>query len=555
MDTVNPWGGYMEGQKSLQSALSNVDTMESNRQLRELQMLKLAEAKQAAEDRQAIRALEKTLSMAKKPVTTQGYGGLADVQAYENAVRQNRQGAPAMWSDTATAPVPAGGQGINLPTMGGQPAASTPMGLGLSNAPNGPYETFNRNMAEKPFSQEQLDALNEKAIAAQQASGLKTYAPQTEQVALSPMEKAQQRANLLASQGQYKEAESALKAGGDITRFIPEETQRQQRLILGFVQPRLALGGDPDQVKMQAVEMARQMGLPPNQIQTLQNTEFTKNGVMISTLPDGSKILSALQSDGTVKTEYHKNEKQTDPFAGGFDVLDVKARAAALRKAKPTMTQDEALVLATQAVRADINAAKRQNMQFKFDLGGGADRKSIQGETGLRKEFNALPEVKNYKTFSSQFATMSSVMNKMKDFKSLNPADQVLIMDFNKALDPSSVVRESEYARTPENMSILNRASAATSRLMQGGVLSTAERQALMQAATIMKNASKSQYNAVRAQYQDLAKQYGYDPKNVVPTLTQTGDAPPTGKTVVRTGTTKDGRKVIQYSDGSIVTQ
>lgn len=558
---VDPWSGLTKGVETLRQAATAADErklnelkMQMTKQQMEENALKLQSAKQAWQDQEARRSLAQQLASERKTVTTPGYGGLSDVQAYENAVRQNQQGAPAMWSDTATAPVPAGGQGINLPTMGGQPAASTPMGLGLSNAPNGPYETFNRNMAEKPVSQEQLDALNEKAIAAQQASGLKTYGQTTEQRPLSNLEKAQRIADWQFQQGDAAGSLATVKAGIDITTQIPEAAQKVTSDLMRQGYNLIAAGKSPEEAKAAIINYANQT-YPPDLIKGLDQIQFTPNGIGVVKAPGGVVTTTYDPKTGGTTFQYHKTEDHT--LTGGLDVIAAKNRALKYMKDNPGMTQETAMAQAADDIRKENNAAKQNLIQVRVNAqqAAGSDRKSIQGETGLRKEFNALQEVKNYKTFSSQFATMSSVMNKMKDFKSLNPADQVLIMDFNKALDPSSVVRESEYARTPENMSILNRASAAASRLMQGGVLNATERQALMQAATIMKTASKSQYDAVRAQYQDLAKQYGYDPKNVVPTLTQTGDAPPTGKTVVRTGTTKDGRKVIQYNDGSIVTQ
>lgn len=51
----------------------------------------------------------------------------------------------------------------------------------------------------------------------------------------------------------------------------------------------------------------------------------------------------------------------------------------------------------------------------------------------------------------------------------LNAGSQVVITEFNKILDPASVVRESEYARTPEGVSLLGRLQGAAQRVSQGG--------------------------------------------------------------------------------------
>ena len=554
ISVVDPWSGMYKGVETLRQAASAAD----ERKLNELKMaqakLQLDEAQRAAQDKQAQRELARRLATERKDVTTPGYNSLADVQAYNDAVRQSNVGLPVVWQDQATAPVPAGGQGINLPSLNPPMPQGPATGLGSLNAPatapGGPYGVFDRNMAEKQAEQDRLDALNEKAIAAQQASGLKTANAQTTQVPLSTLEKAQRMADLQMQQGDLAGGLATMKAGIDITTQIPAATQKITSDIMRQGYNLIAAGKSADEAKAAMVDYAKRT-YPPDLIPGIENIQFTPGGVGIIKAPGGVITTEYDTATGGTKFSYHKVDDHT--MTGGLDVLAAKNRAAALMKANPNLTQNEAMAQAADEIRKENNQAKQSNIMLRINAGAG--QKSATGETGLRKEFNALQEVKNYKTFSGQYATMAATMGKIKDFKSLNPADQVLIMDFNKALDPSSVVRESEYARTPANMSVLNRAYAATSRLMQGGVLNQTERQALMQAATVMKQSYKSQYDAARAQYQRIAEENGYRARNVVPTLEQTGDAPTGGKTVTRTGTTKDGRKVIEYSDGTRVIQ
>lgn len=553
ISVVDPWSGMYKGVETLRQAASAAD----ERKLNELKMaqakLQLDEAQRAAQDKQAQRELARRLATERKDVTTPGYNSLADVQAYNDAVRKSNVGLPVMWQDQATAPVPAGGQGINIPSLN-PPTQGPVTGLGSVNAPatapGGAYGVFDRNMAEKQAEQDRLDALNEKAIAAQQASGLKTANTQTKQVPLSTLEKAQRMADLQMQQGDLAGGLATMKAGIDVTTQIPAATQKITSDIMRQGYNLIAAGKSAEEAKAAMVDYAKRT-YPPDLIPGIENIQFTPGGVGIIQAPGGVITTEYDAATGSTKFSYHKVDDHM--LTGGLDVLAAKNRAAALMKADPTLTQNAAMARAADEIRKENNQAKQSNIMLRINAGAG--QKSEKGETGLRKEFNALQEVKNYKTFSGQYATMAATMGKLKDFKSLNPADQVLIMDFNKALDPSSVVRESEYARTPENMSILNRASAATSRLMQGGVLNQTERQALMQAAKVMKQSYKSQYDAARAQYQRIAEENGYSPRNVVPTLEQTGDAPTGGKTVTRTGRTRDGRKVIEYSDGTRVIQ
>ena len=55
------------------------------------------------------------------------------------------------------------------------------------------------------------------------------------------------------------------------------------------------------------------------------------------------------------------------------------------------------------------------------------------------------------------------------DDNSLNPASKAMVTYFNKLLDPTSVVRESEYARVGEGQSLWNRISGTYDKIVQGG--------------------------------------------------------------------------------------
>ncbi|MBU0598929.1 CHAP domain-containing protein [Patescibacteria group bacterium] len=55
------------------------------------------------------------------------------------------------------------------------------------------------------------------------------------------------------------------------------------------------------------------------------------------------------------------------------------------------------------------------------------------------------------------------------DGSSLNAPSQAVLIGFNKMLDPTSVVRESEYARSGEGQSLWNRISGTWDKLQQGG--------------------------------------------------------------------------------------
>ena len=121
--------------------------------------------------------------------------------------------------------------------------------------------------------------------------------------------------------------------------------------------------------------------------------------------------------------------------------------------------------------------------------------------TALRKEFNARPEVKDYR------AKASSVSN-MKVFAGRNtPAsDMSMIFLFMKMLDPTSVVREGEYANAQNAASIPDQVRNQYNKAIKGTGLNPRQRQDfLSQAQSILLNAETA-YQGVQSEYGDYAR-------------------------------------------------
>lgn len=144
-----------------------------------------------------------------------------------------------------------------------------------------------------------------------------------------------------------------------------------------------------------------------------------------------------------------------------------------------------------------------------------ADKQNLVSTTKLRQEFINRPEVKDYTTISTQVKSMDALLNSALKGDAQNKValDQALISMFNKLTDPQSVVRESEYARTPENLPVINRIAGAIQKLGKGGAgLTNADRQALVQGAKIIADERGNTYNSTRNDYKDLASGYELNP-------------------------------------------
>lgn len=131
------------------------------------------------------------------------------------------------------------------------------------------------------------------------------------------------------------------------------------------------------------------------------------------------------------------------------------------------------------------------------------------------KDFENRPEVKDYITVKTNIGIMNELVNSaLSDSSKQNlvGVDQGLISIFNKLTDPASVVRESEYARTPENLPYVNRMIGAIQKLQRGGAgLTNDDRMALLMSAKIIGNERGKQYEISRSRISDLANKNEID--------------------------------------------
>lgn len=143
--------------------------------------------------------------------------------------------------------------------------------------------------------------------------------------------------------------------------------------------------------------------------------------------------------------------------------------------------------------------------------------------TQLRKEFIDRPEVKEFVSIRNKVASMDSLLQNalQNDKASRLSLDQGLITLYNKITDPNSVVRESEYERTPQNLSLANRFSGAVEKLKKGGAgITNEDRKSLVWGGKIIANAQGKMFNEKIDQYSKIATDYGVDPGLVTSGIT-----------------------------------
>lgn len=154
----------------------------------------------------------------------------------------------------------------------------------------------------------------------------------------------------------------------------------------------------------------------------------------------------------------------------------------------------------------------------------------------MRKEFEGLPVVKDHNVLMNQLGRMEKAIEESRTAKSKVAVDQALITIYNKMMDPTSVVRESEYARTPSDQALLSNLQGRATKILEGGAgLTDAERQALISMARNFGAVTREMYGMEANYFRDLARDSGIEPDTIVKpgkytfAPTQGGSASPAG--------------------------
>ena len=151
----------------------------------------------------------------------------------------------------------------------------------------------------------------------------------------------------------------------------------------------------------------------------------------------------------------------------------------------------------------------------------------------LRKEFNNRPEIKEYNQVQSKFGSLEKAFEESKKTGNWAATDQAMITLFNKITDPQSVVRESEYARMPQNLPFINAMKGKIEKVIKGGAgLTSNDRANIMILVRGMKQGYQELFDTTAKEYAEYSQGYGIDPSMVIGTSrTTTGkNARPGGR-------------------------
>lgn len=147
--------------------------------------------------------------------------------------------------------------------------------------------------------------------------------------------------------------------------------------------------------------------------------------------------------------------------------------------------------------------------------------------TPLRKEFDALPEVKEYKGVYGAFEKVS-LAAKSNEGKGTPAGDLALIYAFNKILDYGSAVKEAEFANAQAAGSLLQKSEAAVKQVTGGTRLTDEQRADFVAQAKNVASAGRTLYEKAVKRYQGFASKKGLAPDDVAQDVGEVGATPET---------------------------
>jgi hypothetical protein len=188
------------------------------------------------------------------------------------------------------------------------------------------------------------------------------------------------------------------------------------------------------------------------------------------------------------------------------------ARIGALNPASPTYRSDVAAIVS--------------KIQPKTNTTTNA---STDNERALMTQFRGEPIVKDFNDILAQKGTIDSYIQNGIG----GPADLALVFAFMKGLDPSSVVRETEYDTAAKSGNIFQGAFAKFNGYFKenGGFLPNNVKKEFQNLVNIKLSVKQKQYENVKSQYESIAERQGLNKQNVVIDYAAGGiQSPPTTK-------------------------
>ena len=230
--------------------------------------------------------------------------------------------------------------------------------------------------------------------------------------------------------------------------------------------------------------------------------KLRQQGIEPSVANEQSKQITGYSGKDFVSSGFEQQMKRQLQSRLLKEELGISKELAGLKKLEADVKKTQ---LGSEKIRKEIADIKESGKYTKDQL---------SNATTLRKEFDTNKATKNYDILRRSVTGLRQAADLSLTGKSRIASDQALGVLFQKMLDPTSVVRESEYARTPEGASLINRLRGFLPKLRKGGLaLANEDRKAVVEMGEKLLEEGIKVYNQQYDRYENLANAYGTDPK------------------------------------------
>ena len=283
---------------------------------------------------------------------------------------------------------------------------------------------------------------------------------------------------------------------------------------------------------LQTEDLARFMIKNPGMSDNFKKTfEVLSSGQQAASMKQLSSVFAALETDNTdVAVQLLEDQKQAALNSGLPD--DAKKADSML---KLIAMDPVAAKTQTAVALASILGPDKFNETYKTLLGAKETKgQKTAASQKLRSEFQGSKLIMESVKINAAVSRMDSVWdNYLKSEKAREKAgpsnetevqakkrkgalDQALIISFNKMMDPGSVVRESEYARSEVGQGLVDTLVGKLIKLKEGGSgMTDAERQSMVEIAKQLQQGQDTLVQEKIKFYNSEAELSGIDPSRV----------------------------------------
>lgn len=206
----------------------------------------------------------------------------------------------------------------------------------------------------------------------------------------------------------------------------------------------------------------------------------------------------------------------------GIDPRDAEAGARFLIAEARGLTEPKASEFKTFKADEGVMQTGPGGMQVLREPGVKPEdrNETTKVEQSLRKEWTAL---------TADLRTINDSHNRMQAASKLDTgaADIAMVYSYMKMLDPTSVVREGEYATAENTGGVPEKIVNVYNKILSGTRLTPAQRQEFLGAGSALANEKSERFGATRQQFSNTVRAAGFDPARVM--LDEGGGQTPAG--------------------------